>query len=210
MADAKASAQPDQDQSMEEILQSIRRIIAEESDEPKADGEAMNGARGSDVLELTEIVGGDAPAKPSTLAGDVLSQIDHVLAPAEKPSFSQTLAAVEADAEPQPVSEVEAMPMPTTEIPAVSIPVPEMHSDALISEKTAALSSAAMKSVTESIVREVGRAPDSGASFRSGQTVEDLVQEALRPMLKSWLDANLPSLVERIVEKEVRRLSSSV
>ena len=36
-------------------------------------------------------------------------------------------------------------------------------------------------------------------------TLEDVVRETLRPMLKSWLDENLPSLVERMVEAEIER-----
>jgi len=38
------------------------------------------------------------------------------------------------------------------------------------------------------------------------RTLQDLVQEMLRPMLKSWLDDNLPSLVERLVRAEIERL----
>jgi hypothetical protein len=40
-----------------------------------------------------------------------------------------------------------------------------------------------------------------------GRPVEDLVMELLRPMLRDWLDRNLPTIVERIVEREVRYLS---
>jgi len=43
-------------------------------------------------------------------------------------------------------------------------------------------------------------------ALRSGITVEDLVVEALRPMLKEWLDGNLPALVRSLVEREIRRL----
>lgn len=39
-----------------------------------------------------------------------------------------------------------------------------------------------------------------------GTTLEDLVREALRPVLKQWLDANLPALVERVVRAEIDRL----
>jgi len=39
------------------------------------------------------------------------------------------------------------------------------------------------------------------------RTLEDLVKEMLRPMLKSWLDDNLPPLVERIVRAEIERVS---
>src|SRR5262249_34742568 len=42
---------------------------------------------------------------------------------------------------------------------------------------------------------------------QNARTLEDLVKEILRPMLKSWLDDNLPSLVERIVRAEIERVS---
>ena len=41
---------------------------------------------------------------------------------------------------------------------------------------------------------------------QSDQTLEDIVKELLRPMLKEWLDENLPGTVERIVKSEIRRL----
>ena len=42
---------------------------------------------------------------------------------------------------------------------------------------------------------------------QNARTLEDLVREMLRPMLKSWLDDNLPSIVERIVRAEIERVS---
>jgi cell pole-organizing protein PopZ len=41
----------------------------------------------------------------------------------------------------------------------------------------------------------------------NARTLEDLVKEMLRPMLKSWLDDNLPNMVERIVRAEIERVS---
>jgi len=43
-----------------------------------------------------------------------------------------------------------------------------------------------------------------------GQTVEGMMRDLLRPMLKDWLDENLPALVERMVEKEIARISRGV
>ncbi len=50
--------------------------------------------------------------------------------------------------------------------------------------------------------RDIGRLRRLNA-----RTLEDLVKEMLRPMLKSWLDDNLPGLVERIVKAEIERVS---
>jgi hypothetical protein len=42
---------------------------------------------------------------------------------------------------------------------------------------------------------------------QNARTLEDLVREMLRPLLKSWLDDNLPSMVERMVRSEIERVS---
>ena len=43
-----------------------------------------------------------------------------------------------------------------------------------------------------------------------GNTLEALVQEMLRPMLKDWLDANLPQIVEGLVKREIDRITGRV
>ena len=42
--------------------------------------------------------------------------------------------------------------------------------------------------------------------YSGGPTIEDIVREELRPMLKAWLDSNLPPLVERLVRAEIERV----
>jgi uncharacterized protein len=42
---------------------------------------------------------------------------------------------------------------------------------------------------------------------RDGRTLEDFIGELLRPMLKTWLDENLPAMVERLVRAEIERVS---
>jgi cell pole-organizing protein PopZ len=44
-------------------------------------------------------------------------------------------------------------------------------------------------------------------SLPSSQAIESVARDMLRPMLKEWLDDNLPSLVERLVRAEIERLS---
>jgi cell pole-organizing protein PopZ len=45
--------------------------------------------------------------------------------------------------------------------------------------------------------------------FDNRHTLEDLTREMLRPMLKVWLDENLPTVVERLVRAEIDRVSKS-
>lgn len=42
---------------------------------------------------------------------------------------------------------------------------------------------------------------------KNARTIDDVVQEMLRPMLQSWLDAHLPAMVERLVRQEIERIS---
>jgi uncharacterized protein len=42
---------------------------------------------------------------------------------------------------------------------------------------------------------------------KSARTIEDVVQDMLRPMLQTWLDDHLPPLVERLVRQEIERIS---
>ncbi len=171
MADNKTAQEP----SMEEILSSIRRIIAE--DEPNGQGAAAQGADGpadeidpdeeDDVLELTEIVDGPEPAPAATAA---------------------------APPEPQapPPSQ------PTEEIPAMAA----QSAESLISPVTASASTNAFARLAKAASPE-----DKRPVAVSGISVEQLVVDLLTPMLRDWLDQNLPAIVERVVEQEVKKLA---
>ncbi len=184
----------EEDLSMEEILQSIRKIIAEDGEESPA---GTNGAdvNASDVLELTEIVE-EAPAAPAAVAApaaaasqdeinDILSKIDQVVVP--EPSV--TAPAMQAD----PAA------------PAASVVSNgQAYIDSLLSNESASAASAAFKKA-QPVDMPIRTTPSM--ALRGGSTVEDLMMEALKPMLKAWLDANLPTIVERLVEREVRKIA---
>ena len=70
-----------------------------------------------------------------------------------------------------------------------------MSDRALISNATMAAVDSAFNSLANTVLGNNAR------------TLEDLVKEMLRPMLKSWLDENLPNMVERIVRAEIERVS---
>lgn len=194
MADqAKAG---EQDQSMEEILQSIKRIIAEEGDVPAAETAAPSAPEapvsfGSDVLELTDIIEEPKPIDPiDTIMAMTQAEPAPVFEPAPEPA---PLPAMEPAAEPAPA------PAPE--------PAPAFDSESLMSEVAVEASASALRSLAGSAQPVVQHAVGSGASFRSGLTVEDLVIESLKPMLKEWLDENLPQIVERKVQREIERIS---
>ncbi len=57
------------------------------------------------------------------------------------------------------------------------------------------------------LVRTLAAEPRSpGVSNGGGQTLEDITRDLLRPMIKQWLDAQLPALVERLVRIEIERV----
>ncbi|MFE0753702.1 DUF2497 domain-containing protein [Inquilinus sp. NPDC058860] len=149
MSETRAQQEP----SMEEILASIRRMIAE--DDP-----ARGRAAPAD----------SAPAQPM---------------PSASPADDDVLELTEALDEPRP---------------AAPPPAAAAEDDAVVSPASASAALAAL-------ARLNAAAPPPAAAHKS-QTVDDLVRELLRPMLKEWLDANLPRLVEQAVEREVSRIAS--
>ena len=52
-----------------------------------------------------------------------------------------------------------------------------------------------------------GRRPRNSVADDSGRTVEQFVEDMIRPLLKEWLDENLPPIVERLVQKEIQKIA---
>jgi len=157
------SAEP----SMEEILSSIKRIIAEEGDGAMAAARARRQARPAptplpepernddeEILELSDQVAAEAPREPE----------------APEPRF--------APAEPAPVA---------------ATPV-----SSLLSPRTAEATRGPLDALSRMVVK-----PEVAGS----DTLEGMVREMIRPMLRDWLDANLPQLVEAMVAREISRIT---
>jgi cell pole-organizing protein PopZ len=64
-----------------------------------------------------------------------------------------------------------------------------------------------MSQATSAAVDSAFNALAQTVLVQNARTLEDLVREMLRPLLKSWLDDNLPGMVERIVKAEIERVS---
>jgi cell pole-organizing protein PopZ len=56
-------------------------------------------------------------------------------------------------------------------------------------------------------ISSFGQLSRSVRSNRPGITVEQLAEELMRPMLRQWLDENLPDMVERLVRREIERMA---
>jgi uncharacterized protein len=182
MSDAKSQPEP----SMQEIIASISRIIAEDkrpgdhrTSEDKPSTAASAGAgEVSDVLELTQAVDEDGSVRNVT------------------PS-SQDEPAAQSNA----VARLE--PEPLRDGPAVE-PHLDMGRGRIVSTATSGAAAAAFAQLG-ALPRESRRQGELplGAAER---TLEEIVREMLRPMLQSWLDEYLPAIVERLVREEIARV----
>lgn len=203
-----------QEPTMEEILASIRRIISEDdapaetppaaaAPEPAPEPEQPAAAQPAPEPESepapAEDILASAPApEPAPDAGeeDVLELTELYEAPA-----SETIGDLDImEATPEPEAQAET-PASTSE-PAY---------DSLVGESAAASAASAFAGLAASF-KKPEPAPAAGAGqmpFLSGNTVEAMVAEMLRPLLKDWLDNNLPGIVQAAVQKEVERIARS-
>ena len=214
-----------QEPSMEEILASIRRIIADDDaakspppppEPPRAPPVAAAPLRpveppppppppapafvpvpvaepsiNETVLDemLAELNATPAPmADPAEeLASDVLDLTEEMAAPA--PGF-RTIDGqsdiVFEDSPPERFAEPDDRPR---------LQFPERGQRSLMSSATSAAVDSAFNSLAHTVL------------VQNARTLEDLVKEMLQPLLKSWLDDNLPGLVERLVKAEIERVS---
>jgi uncharacterized protein len=217
-----------QEPSMEEILASIRRIIADDDASKSAKTpEPVPAAKQQAAVTAapSRPAPPPAPAKttapppapkpapvPASAASNSQDDIDAMLAeledaPADEASTPDVLDLTEAMAAPSPSSPPPAAPSPrpapgfrtidgASDVVFTTKPEPPPLIDrGLISNETIAAVDSAFNTLAHTIIGQNAR------------TLEDLVKEMLRPMLKSWLDDNLPSLVERIVRAEIERVS---
>ncbi len=229
---------------MEEILASIRRIIADDEAKPaeKAAGPAAPAASASpgaaasakpavmtDIPPSAIAAAQAAPAKapvpdPAPAAGNSQDDIDAMLAGLDAATseaevrpplpdgevFDLTDEMVLPDPQPAPFrtvepeddiefSEANAQPRAQHRQPAFEPPPiyesPVAPPQQMLSRSTVSAVESAFNTLANTVLSNNAR------------TLEDLVKEMLRPMLKSWLDDNLPGLVERIVKAEIERVS---
>jgi cell pole-organizing protein PopZ len=247
-----------QEPSMEEILASIRRIIADDEAKPAAADKPASPAAAAKPERPATV----APAAKAPVMNDIPpSAIPAAQAAAAKvaPAPAKPAAPPPAAAPPAPAAvvsnsqdDIDALlngldeattpeeirpPLPDGEVfeltdeMVLPDPEPSFHKiepeDDLEFTETAA-ARAARQPVFEPPPLETAPAPPpqqilsrstvsavesafntlaNTVLSNNARTLEDLVKEMLRPMLKSWLDDNLPGLVERIVKAEIERVS---
>jgi len=181
-----------QEPTMEEILASIRRIISEDevpaeegAEEPEAEPEPEAEAEPDyEPMEEPELVAAPAPEPAPVFddEDDILDLTEPYKAPEPTPVFQSD----DLDAYAPP-------PPPT----AAPVRAPKaVIEEAIVSHVAEAAAASAFGHLAQTI-----------AMPGHGRTLEDVVRELLRPMLKTWLDENLPTIVQATVDEEVSRIS---
>jgi hypothetical protein len=205
--------------SMDEILSSIRKIIAEDEveespadapAEPEAAAPALEDAEAEaddDILELTE---DDEVAVEGEPATDI---VDDAPAPAEPEPVASEMEGDPFDLEEHPLeADQAAAPPPEAETgaaPAAPEERPEASADAAVmtSEMTEVLLDSGTATAASGALQRLSAAMSPGAALPEGdRTIEAFLADLVRPELKAWLDQHLPGLVERIVEREIKKL----
>jgi cell pole-organizing protein PopZ len=168
---------------MEEILASIRRILNE--DEAPADGE------------------GAAASEPEAEDDVLVLDRSMLVSPTETAEEAEEEPVHAAEPEP-PVARPAPEPPPFRPPPVEPLTFeapPPAPGPTLVAPETAA----AAQSSVDGLLRTLA-ASRSSQVYRGGPTIEDLVREEIRPLLKDWLDNHLPPLVERLVRAEIERV----
>ena len=180
-----AQAKPNEP-SMEEILASIRRIISDDEAKP---------AEAPPAVEPEP----EPVAAPEAVEDDVLdlgTEAALVAAPEPPPPSPSDLEFVEFPEpapEPPPPEVAFVAPPPLPEPPAPAAATVDMAQ--IISDQTGSAVASAFGQLAHTVLSNNAR------------TLEDLVKDMLRPMLKTWLDDNLPTMVERLVRAEIERVA---
>lgn len=192
-----AQAKPSEP-SMEEILASIRRIISDDETKPAEEAAAPQpevALQPEPVVAIDDDVL-DLGAEAALVAAPV-PELAPVAPPAAFPGESD-IAFVEeepvAARSPEPPIQPEPQPAPVQPDPQPAFAaVPDMAS--LLSDQASSVVTNAFGQLASTVLSNNAR------------TLEDLVKDMLKPMLKTWLDDNLPAMVERLVRAEIERVA---
>ncbi|MDR3472710.1 MAG: DUF2497 domain-containing protein [Devosia sp.] len=135
---------------------------------------------------------------------DIAFEPEAELAPAPKP------APLRAVVPPAPAAQPARQPERSRPATAEAAPMPDPRLSRDIAEELLEPTTNAAVRANLSRLTSIGIGTPGLTSMAIGTpglTIEDVVRETLRPMLKEWLDEHLPAVVERMVEKEIARIS---
>lgn len=203
--------------SMEEILASIRKIITEEDDPAPAEGEVIDLTEGELISPAEE-----PPAAKAAPSFETYETDDEAMASTMSPETPPTPEAIKAEpgAEPPAAIIVEApVIVPNIAVePEISFDEPEIVQETAPTEQKSELSQIDEDLLEEPALLSEKSAEVAGKAFHDlaqkinllgnkENTLEGVVKELLRPMLKEWLDENLPRIVLKMVRKEIEKIT---
>jgi cell pole-organizing protein PopZ len=170
------------------------------ADPPKTAPGAPDPSMEDILASIRRILDDETPASAAPEGEDVLDLTETMLAPEDAP----------AKAPPPPPPPVVAAPPPPPPPPPVVEPPPAapVAESALIgaaAASAAGASLAALRAATGAAAAVPSR-PETLVGY-ANLTLEQMVREEIRPLLKAWLDENLPPLVERLVKAELERIA---
>ncbi|MED5396058.1 MAG: DUF2497 domain-containing protein [Pseudomonadota bacterium] len=192
MSEETAQPEDGQEQSMEDILASIRGILSEEDGEEEAAKEADEPAAAAPPPDPVAA----APEPEPEPAAAPEPALEPEPAPELVPA-PESAATVPEPAVAAPAPESAPMPGPMEEILELT---PDMVASGVISATTARASTDVLSELAAAVLDRRDMAV--GASS-SEMTLEGIVRGMLKPILSEWLDRNLPYLIERLVKKEI-------
>lgn len=141
---------------------------------------------------------GDMSREPSM--EDILSSIRRVIARDEAPGSREQRPVAESE-DVLDLDDAESDDAASDDAPAPAPAIPT--EEELVSAASADAARQSLEALTAAVAPAAAPAPVA----TGGRTMEDVVLEALRPMLKDWLDTNLPGMVEAMVAKEISRIT---
>jgi len=191
--EALRRAQRAHEPSMEEILASIRSIIADDREPAAASPPAPKPAApsGPQIVYANDSIPLRPVAPPPAQTAPAQTTPAAVSPPQAPPAAPPPAPA--AAAAPSPPKVVWEKPEPAAE-PIETMPE-RVEDEPFASPETEAAVAASFNALSTSV------------AMQSSEMIEGMVRDMLRPMLKSWLDDNLPSLVERLVRAEIQRVA---
>ena len=203
------TAEPDPLSSLEDVLAAEQENIAENADiAAELSGEI--GVAETVVEESPSLSDIAAAAEADAVAVET-AVIPPVAATAGIAALAGGAAIMKKVSDEAPNNDVAELQVTPTEITTEPTPEPIPHQEIempIKAVKTDAILDDVTEAATAGAFAELNQVVEDKAIFNErGPRIGDLVQEALRPMLKEWLDANLKGIVERAVTKEVKRIS---
>lgn len=220
---------PDDEPSIEEILDSIRQIISEDDKAEAATAKAepkpvqappaaeddpfdafdmddasvedaaldaeFDAAEDEDVFELTERIEPEEVMEPEPPPAPP--------PPPPAPAPAPEISVANAEEPPFVVDLIDE----SNKTENVSIPEPSVTPDPAVPASDDTLLTASAEAAAFSAIAELARRT---AVEHNGITIEEIVRSELKPLLRGWLDKNLPVVIERLVREELERVSKRV